>query len=60
MEISAISTVGIAITEFKIDLIVWKYKLLNNSFIHQLLFKIDLIVWKYNENMNKMYETVNV
>ena len=31
---------------FKIDLIVWKFNIINNAFLIFVQFKIDLIVWK--------------
>ena len=33
--------------EFKIDLIVWKYKVSPSPLVITSMFKIDLIVWKY-------------
>ena len=36
---------------FKIDLIVWKYKVVSEKIRRKLLFKIDLIVWKYSYNV---------
>ena len=34
-------------TQFKIDLIVWKYQYFKLNPIFLKKFKIDLIVWKY-------------
>ena len=38
------------IQAFKIDLIVWKYKVAVTDATNKLKFKIDLIVWKSTSN----------
>ena len=43
---------------FKIDLIVWKFIVLNYMHMLHIVFKIDLIVWKsivYQQDINSIF-----
>ena len=56
METSWYFLLYIAISNFKIDLIVWKQEKLSDDSESYLNFKIDLIVWKHmlNEEIKKL------